>query len=892
MGEVYRAHDDRLGRDVALKVLPEVFASDPDRLARFEREARVLASLTHANIGAIYGLEEGTGDGRTIRALVLELVEGDTLADRIAQGPLALDDLLPIARQIAEALEAAHEQGVIHRDLKPANIKLTPSGVVKVLDFGLARLAGGAAPGPGSGSASTDPMAAMSMSPTIAVPGGTVVGLVLGTAAYMAPEQAKGRTADRRSDMWAFGCVLYEMLTGRPVFEGDDVSETLAEVIKSQVKWEALPAHTPPALRRLLRRCLVKDPKSRIADAGVARLEIDEAAAQPEATAPIAHTMAKRSALQRFGPMAAGLALGAALAGLAAMTLAPDRSASTAFPVRFAVTLPPTARLPTNASQRLAISRDGRRIVYTAGVGGVERLFVHALDRLEATAVTGVEGNLGSIFLSPDGEWIGYNDARAGKFKKVRVTGGPPATICDVPAASGGFQGATWGSAGVIVFATANNPSLMRVPEAGGTPGPLTKPDGERHRQPYFLPDGRAVLFSIAKPGQPDQIAATSIDTGAWKVLVQGSSPRYSPSGHMIFLRDNALWAIRLDPATLEVSGDAVPVIEGVGRQANTALFDMATDGTLVYSPTTNQSELRSLAWVDRNGREEDIPAPIRAYQSVRLSPDGTSLALHASDEENDIWIWHLIRRTLTRLTFDKALDGIPIWTPDGRHIVFTSDRESGIATLYEQSADGTGMPEKLTEGTGVQVPSSISPDGATLVFADQRDGPADLVAIPLLIPTGAPNQKPGQAREVRTLVKTTFIERNGMISPNGQWIAYESNASSDFQIYVRPYPDTSAGQWQVSTAGGTAPMWARDSSELFFVSDGGLMAVKVQSGATWTASVPTMLFKGPYARPYDVSSDGKRFVVIKEQARTSQPSAAPIVVVEHWTEELKRLVK
>jgi serine/threonine-protein kinase len=898
MGEVYRARDERLGRDVALKVLPDVFAADPDRIARFEREARVLASLTHTNIGAIHGLEEGAlDDGSTVRALVLELVEGETLADRIARGPLPLDDALPVARQIAEALEAAHEQGIVHRDLKPANIKLTPNGAVKVLDFGLARLAVGSPPSSGSPGVTTDPLAALSMSPTIAMPGGTAVGIVLGTAAYMSPEQAKGRPADKRSDMWAFGCVLYEMLTGKPTFEGDDVSEILAEVIKSHVTWESLPANTPPALQRLLRRCLVKDLKSRIADAGVARLEIDEAASQPETTSrpADAKSVVAPSARQRWGMLGAGLVLGAAIVAAAALVL-PRRDSARALPAtRFGISLPPSVRLAGNASQRLAISRDGRRVVYVAVGSGIERLYVHALDRLEPTAVAGVEGDLGSLFLSPDGEWVGYNDPRAGKFKKVRITGGPPATICDVPNAAGGFTGASWGSTGTIVFSTANNGSLMQAPEAGGAFRPLTKPAGdERHRHPFFLPDGKALLFTISKPGQPDQIAVLKLDTGVSKVLTQGSSPRYSPTGHVIFLRENALWAQAFDAVTLVASGDAVPVLEGVGRQGSVALFDIAANGTMVYAPFSSDTGSLSLVWVDRSGHEEALAAPPRAYADVQLSPDGTRLALSARDQENDIWIWHLMRKTLTRLTFDRGIDGAPFWTPDGRRIVFASDRDGGVPHLFWQLADGTGVVERLTGGNFFQLVSSVSHDGRVAVF-EQREGPPDLFAVALSAPASDQAQKPA-AREIRPLVKTTFIDRNGTISPDGRWLAYESNSSGDFEVFVRPYPDTDGGQWQVSTSGGTKPLWARDSSELFFVGDGALMRVHVERGSTWTAGVPEVVVKGPYAfevsHPVDVSADGKRFIMLKQEGRPSQPSGPAIVLTENWTEELKRLVK
>ena len=889
MGEVYRARDDRLGRDVAVKVLPDAFAADPDRISRFEREARVLASLTHANIAAIYGLEEGAIEGSgTVRALVLELVEGETLADRLLRGPIPVDEALPIARQIAEALEAAHEQGIIHRDLKPANIKLTPSGAVKVLDFGLAKLAREVPSAAAAGGATTEPLAALSMSSTMAMPGGTAVGLILGTAAYMSPEQAKGRPADKRSDMWALGCVLYEMLTGAKAFEGDDVSETLAEVIKTNIAWDRLPANTPIALRRLLRRLIVKDPKSRIADAGVARLEIDEASAEPMvagdlAAAPVA---VPRSVVRRYGALAAALLVGVVMT---AVVMSGLRGVEVPPLTRFGLFPPPPIRLAGNASQRLAISRDGRRVIYNGAGGGVERLYAHQLDQLDAVSIA--QGDLGSIFLSPDGEWIGFNDARAGQFKKVRVSGGPPATICDVPAASGGFNGATWGATGSIVFATGNNPSLMQVPDAGGVPQPLTRPEGERHRQPHFLPGGRTLLFTVNKPDQPEQIAAMVMGTGSWKMVIAGTSPRYSPSGHLVFLRDNALWAVRFDEAALQVIGNAVPVVEGVGRQGTTALFDIAANGTMAYSPSSEEAVARTVTWVDRNGREEGIPIPQRPFDSVRLSPDGTALALDAIDEERDVWIWRFAGRTLTRLTFDRARDAYSGWTPDSRRVVFTSDRDRGVPLLFWQSADGTGNAERLTAPPGAHAASGVTPDGKFAVFAGQSGGPADIVAVSL----GPIANDAGASREVRTLVKTQFTERNGVVSPDGRWLAYEANSSGDFQIFVRPYPAVDTGQWQVSTTGGIHPIWARDSRALFFIGTGSIMQVEVTPGPTWTPSVPQAIVKGRYAydapRPFDVARDG-RFVVLKDAERAADAVKPSIVVVTNWTEELTRLVK
>jgi serine/threonine protein kinase len=554
MGEVYRARDGRLQREVAIKVLPAAFAVDRDRLARFEREAQVLASLNHPNIAGIYGFDEpsdvASGFSRTIRALVLELVEGPTLADLIARSggpkgpplqpndvrrggssdpPMPIDEALAIARQIAEALEAAHEHGIVHRDLKPANIKVRPDGTVKVLDFGLAKAfdAGdGAAP------------AALSMAPTLTSPAATGLGVILGTAAYMAPEQAKGKRVDKRADIWAFGCVLYEMLTGRRAFGGQEISETLAEMIRGESDWTALPAETPAAVRRLLRRCFIKDPKLRLSDAAALRLEIDEAR-DPVASADVSMPATGWS-WRRVLPYGAVAVTVALLTGVILWLALADDTPLEYQPVRFAVSLPRNLQLANGNRQRIAISRDGRRIVYTATEANVGRLFVQPLDELEPAPIRGVE-RAGSIFLSPDGEWVGYNDPTSGAFRKVPLAGGPSATICEVPAATGGFRGATWGAEGRIVFSTGAAPGLMHVSDAGGVPEPLTSPpDGEIHRDPHFLPDGRHLLFVMSRTGEPDQVAAVSVDSPQPRVLFDGASPQYVSSGHIVYLREEA----------------------------------------------------------------------------------------------------------------------------------------------------------------------------------------------------------------------------------------------------------------------------------------------------------------------------------------------------------------
>jgi eukaryotic-like serine/threonine-protein kinase len=882
MGEVYRAHDGRLGRDVALKFLPQRFASDPERLARFKREAQVLASITHPNIGTIFGLEDSVLDGARVEALVLELVEGQTLAERISQGPIPLEEALPIARQIAEALEAAHAQNIIHRDLKPANVKITPGGIVKVLDFGLAKLAE-----PEASPSGTAP-SAFSISPTITSPAATGLGVVLGTAAYMSPEQAKGRPADRHSDMWAFGAVLYEMLTGRRAFEGEDVGETLAEVIKANVPWDALPPETPPSIRRLLKRCLVKDRKLRIADAGVARLELDEGLIEFRSPVVASTLKSPRSRWSGLMVPAAAAVITAAATGFGVWEFTRSAPASAPVPTRFTIELPQDVRLTNTTVQRVAITRDGRRLIYNGIRGLTSQLYVRSLDQLQSLAIPGVEGLIGALFVSPDGEWIGYNDVRDAKFKKVRMSGGPPATICDNPGpGAAGFRGLSWGSSGTIVFATTASPALMQVSDAGGTPQPLTKPqNGEVHSSPHFLADGRTLLFTIAGQGMPDRIAVLRLDDPQPRVLLAGASPHFADSGHIVFLRERALWAVPFDRDRLTITGEAVPVIEGIALAAtsNAAVFDIAANGTLVYNPAGGVAQAqRTLVWVDRQGREEPVAAPPRAYTYPRLSPDGTQLALDIRDQENDIWLWSIARGTLSRFTLERASDRAPIWSADGRRILFGSDR-AGAGNLFWQSADGTGKPEQLVEGN-LLLPSGVSPDGMRVLFSASQN---DVMSVTL-----------DGTRRVDPLVQTPFIERNATVSPDGHWMAYESNASTRPEIYVRPYPNTATGQWQVSTNGGTRPLWAHSGKELFYLApDNTLMRVPGEGRTTWTAGAPERLFAGPYldgdanglsARTYDISLDDRRFLMIKDPD-TRAATGPSLIVVEHWTEELKKL--
>ncbi len=895
MGEVYRARDTRLKRDVAIKVLPEGVAEDPDRLGRFQREAELLATLNHPNIAAVYGLEKDRG----ITAIVLELVDGETLAEAIARGPIAVGDALAIVRQVAAALEAAHEKGVIHRDLKPANIKVTPDGTVKVLDFGLAKFieAGGAGTAGGPGG-----LGALTMSPTLSVHA-TYAGVILGTAAYMSPEQAKGRLVDKRSDVWSLGCVLYEMLTGRRPFEGEDIADTIAYVLTKEPDWSLLPADVPPAIRTLLRKCVEKDRKKRIADVSTVQFILDEPAsiATSPGVPPVAATIPAPSTWRRFATYAAVLLAGIAATAMAAWGMATlnERPPQVS---RFAIVPPAAQPLNANAPDRaVTISPDGTHVLYRAGLGtgGAGQLVVRAIDQLDARGLSGITA-FREPFVSPDGRWIGFHPR--GEIRKVAITGGPAITLCRT---SGAPRGSSWGPDDVIIFATDDaSTGLMSVPAAGGEPKVLTKPNGARgegdHIFPFVLPGGKAVLFTIATPGQVEtsQIAVLDLNTGRIKILVRGGSQaEYVETGHLVYAAAGTLRAVRFDLKRLEVVSDPVPVLEQVltvpGGETS---FAISRTGTLVYVPggiAGGQGAQRSLLWVNRQGREEPIKAPTRAYTYPRLSPDGTRVAIEIRDQENDIWIWTLARETLTRLTFDPGLDNFPVWTPNSQRVVFASPR-NGPPNLFWQAADGTGAVERLTTSPNQQEPTSISPDGLRLALRDT--GPKTGADINLLTFEGQ--------RRVEPLIQTTFAERNAEISPDGRWLAYESNESGQYQIYVRPFPKVEGGRWQVSTTGGTRPLWARNGRELFYLDESGgkLMAVPVQTaGATFSQGNPGKVFDTRYygpgsgnsGRTYDVSSDGQRFLMIKENAafeQSSNATPASMVVVLNWFEELKRL--
>jgi Tol biopolymer transport system component len=904
MGEVYRARDLKLNRAVAVKTLPEAFSLDADRIARFKREAQVLASLNHPNIAAIHGFEESNG----VQVLVLELVEGPTLADRIAHGSIPLDEALPIARQIAEALGAAHEQGIIHRDLKPANIKLRPDGTAKVLDFGLAKAL---EPSVGVG-------AGVTASPTITTPAMTRMGVILGTAAYMSPEQAKGRPADKRSDVWAFGCVLYEMLTGKRPFDGEDVTDTVATVLKGEPDWSALPPEVPPQIRLLLKRCLEKDRRARVSDISIARFLTTEtippaAGLSAEAqSVPVRHPGLITWAI-------AGLLIGAALTATATWTMFRLAPAAAPRVIRFSIAPPAAQPLSVLSTDRvIAISPDGTHIVYRSNTGHLTgQLMVRALDELESRPLAGIN-NARAPFISPDGRWVGFFDLDG--LKKVSIAGGPPILLCSIGA--GSSRGASWGPDGTIVFATSDTMTgLLSVPAGAGKPKALTTPDREHgeinHWFPSVLPGGHAVLFTVSRGGSIEdaQVAVVDLKTGRHKTLVRGgTSAEYVDTGHLVYAAAGALRAVRFDLARLEVVGDPVPVVEQLMMTpTGGANFAVSRTGSLVFLPATARAlptAPRSLVWVDRQGREEPLKAPPREYAIPRLSPDGTRIALDIRDQASDIWIWDLRRQTMTRLTSDPNSDQSPVWTPDGAFIVWTASQSAGIPNLYRQSADGAGAVERLTTSPFAQFPTSISADASRLVLFEGPGGAAYAIgAITLkgssIAAASRSSAAVGGQYHVEQLIHPIPASAlNPEVSPDGRWLAYQSNESGQDEIYVRPFPSVDDGRWLVSTAGGSRPAWARRGRELFYLDRNDLLtAVLVQTtGSTFKAADPRKLLETRYyagasvrgvpLRGYDVSLDGQRFLMIKEDTGASATGPqASLVVIENWFEELKQRV-
>jgi serine/threonine protein kinase/Tol biopolymer transport system component len=859
MGRVWRARHLLLKRDDALKVLPERFLADPTRLARFRREAEVLASLNHPNIAQVHGLE---GDGYS-SALVMELVEGPTLEDRLAHGPLPVAEALSIGEQIADALEAANEQSIVHRDLKPSNIKVRPDGTVKLLDFGLARWIHGATPGDGAPSTKTL----------------TLAGSVVGTPAYMSPEQASGEAGDARSDVWAFGCVLYEMLAGRRAFDGATRSEVFAAVLSGSPDWSRLPADVPSAVRVLLRRCLTRDLRQRPTHMSAVRLVLQE----QEALSAGGTIAVRRSSRARVVTAIVVLAIAALIA------LGPWLQREAPPPV-VRTTIPADLFL-AGTDRSFALTPDGSRLAYIGGDS--TQILVRAMDGLDAGPILTTTAYLRGLFPSPDGRWLGFVENNF-TLRKVSTTGGPAVTIVQM---NGPSRGAAWGPDDTIAFATfSSTTGLQEVSANGGAVTVLTRPDRARgeaeHLHPAWLPGGRALVFTIhSTSGDLDtaRIAVLERKTGTWRTILEGGyGARYVDSGHIVYGAAGALWAVPFDLSRHETEGAAVQVLPRIPTQRwGTGQFDVAANGTLVYpGEARRDSDPHVPVWVDRSGRETPLPAPPDQYRHPRLSPDGRRLALVTA---GDIYVWEIDQpwTSASRMTFTPEIDWHPVWTPDGQRIVFGSWRGGGFSNLYLQDPNDARA-ERLTDSADMQVPTSITPDGSTVVFHSFTER---IEALRL--------DGPQSARQL-VLVETPQEERNGAVSPDGRWLAYEAEAPGppgQLDVYVRPFPDVDRGLWQVTTGGGEYPVWARDGRELFYVKpDGTVVALPVEAlGAAWRAGSPADVFRGPYlfrgdgslGRNYDVAPDGQRFLMLKN---TSEVRAPHFVVVQNWTAELTAL--
>ncbi len=877
MGEVYRARDTKLRRDVAIKILPEVFTSDPERLARFEREAQLLAALNHPHIGAIYGVE----DAGSVHALVLELVEGDTLAERLRRGSLPVADALAIAHQIADALEAAHEKGIVHRDLKPANVKITPDGKVKVLDFGLAKAVVSSATGPD-----------LSQSPTVTV-SGTSAGAILGTVAYMSPEQARGKTVDKRTDIWAYGCVLYEMFTGRKAFAGETASDTIASILEREPDWTKLPAAAPAHVPRLLRRCLEKDPHRRLRDIGDARLELDDALSSPaQADLQKPAVMTRRMAMSALAGATAGAAMGV-------FAISRYRSAMPRNLTRFSFAVP-EGEFRASFNRRVAISPDGTHLAFNTVGPGVEAFYTRSLNELESKRVKDVAG--GGPFFSPDSRWLAFiltNANRAVGIRKLAMSGGAPVTVC----AADSYLGGTWADGDTIYFVPELPGGVVSVPAAGGQPKEIVKIDfdkGERqHRYPCALPGGKAVMFTTATADiatfDEAHIVAFSPETGRKKVLVEGGThPRYSPSGHLLYAHDSKIFAIRFDARHLETIGQPFPVLEGVLMSRNTgaANYDVSASGDLAYIPGICDGGARTLVWVDRNGKAEPVPLAAKSYLHPRLSPDDRRLAIEIEGPSHDLYVYDFDRGVLANITTD-GVSHWPVWSPDGAQLAYRSGPMTRFK-LWRVPADRSRPPEQVP-ATGVsQSADSWSPDGRTIAYTASALG----------VPPGVMVTRLDGNHLAEPFATGKAPQGSAKFSPDGRWLAYCSNESGKPQAYVQAFPPPGP-KIQVSTEGGTDPVWKRTGGELYYRNGDSMMAVDVSIAPTFSAGRARQLWQGHYSHGmssscgapgatssnYDVTADGRRFLMIKDDDQ-DRATSKQIVVVLGWADELNRLSK
>jgi serine/threonine protein kinase/Tol biopolymer transport system component len=837
MGEVYRATDTNLKRAVAIKVLPESVATDRDRLARFQREAEVLASLNHPNIAAIYGLERSNGT----TALVMELVEGPTLADRIAQGPIPVDEALPIARQLAEALEAAHEHGIIHRDLKPANIKLRPDGAVKVLDFGLAKALEPMPPG------------APSHSPTVTSPAMTRAGLILGTPSYMSPEQARGLKVDRAADIWAWGCVLFEMLTGERAFGGMDATEVIAAVVRGQPDWAHLPAAAPPGVRRLLRRCLEKDRRRRIGEIRDARFAIEDAQQEtavpsPSAARPGVHGLA-------WGAMLVLVLLAAAAWGIWSLTRDPARDVAPP-ELRVEITTPPTTDLVS-----MALSPDGEKIVYVGLSRGRPMLWLRSLVTGESDPLAGTDGAT-FPFWSPDSRSIGFFANE--RINRIDVDGGSLRPLAPAPVGTGG----TWSRDGVILFALVPDGPIFRVSDTGGKTEilPGSDPSKGGNRFPQFLPDGRRYLYYMAEP-EVRGVYVGALDGPERRHLFDADAAAvFVPPAQMLILRAGRLFAQRVDPVSLVPEGEAVSIASGVAvdNAGMAAVSSSSTGGVIAYR-VGSTSQQRQLMWVDRSGRQIGEPFPPDSARPTNpsLASDGRQLAINRTVGGNtDVWVLDLQRRgAFNKLTSASTPDVSPVWSPAANRIVYAGPGQMGF-DLWEVSMTGPLEPARLFGGPLPEVPLDWSKDGRYVLYRTHLDPSTgvDLWALPMDNP-----------RTPISVARTQADEVFGSFSPDGKWVVMESDETGRDEIYIQRFPDASA-KTPLSTGGGTGPRWRPDGNELFYVApDGRLMSVELRfdgKDGTLAPGVPVALFMTGVGSTtggdteYVVSGDGKQFLM------------------------------
>jgi serine/threonine-protein kinase len=874
MGRVYRATDTRLGRDVALKILPEALAGDTDRLARFEREARVLASVNHPHIAAIYGVEDVSGEGGSCcRALVLELVEGPTLADRIARGRLTQEEALPIAEQISEALEAAHDAGIVHRDLKPANIKVRPDGTVKVLDFGLAR------------ALVSEPASAAGERATVTSPALTLAGVILGTASYMSPEQARGEIADRRSDIWAFGCVVFEMLTGRRAFEGPTVSDVLAAVLRSEPEWHHLPAGLHPRLRLMLERCCEKKARDRYQAIADARVDVQHVLADPGGGLLAGASGARPVPPRHLLPwLAAAVLLTAIVVAAVAWVLRPSASRIEG---RLTHVLPQGQTFTDGRHPLLAVAPDGSAFVYVAD----RRLYLRRLEELAAHPIRGTEGMISTPFFSPDGRSVGYWDSGDEGLKRVDIGGGTPVVLDRATI----VRGASWGADGTILYATQDG--IWSVRADGGEPRriiPIT--EGLVHG-PQMLPDGHSVLFTrlLYRRGASwtgAEVVVWDLQNGAQNVVIAGEDARYVPTGHIVFAVDTTLFAAPFDPATARVTGGRVPVVEGVRRElwvagnTSTANYGFTNDGMLVYVHGLVERFpviARDLVYVDLEGVARPITDERRDYWRPRFSPDGSRVAIEVFDGSGrHIWVVDTATGVSTQVTFADEDNGFPVWTPDGKAIVYTATRE-GVEGLYLKRLEAGGEAEFLAI-TGETVPTDVSE--ANTVVLSRGDQSAERALWTLSLDDRKPLE----------ILATPAQEHHAMFSPDGRWLAYASNASGRQEIYVRPYPIVPGTERRVSEGGGAGPVWSPDSAALYYRGVNSLMVAPTPLGPGFVPGRSRALFPlegfrfSGNAPAYDIHPDGKRFVMVTQG---DPPPARPeqVNVVFNWFDELRRRV-